>query len=261
MNIEILKLGSDPEFLLKDKYTGKLVSSIGIIPGTKEEPLRLNGLGDFYTIQIDNVLGEISVGPSETGDGLWENIQKTLDIVKKEFLPENIEIVHQSSGIYSDEELDNPIAKVLGCSPSLNAWSFGDNPAPSSESNFRGCGCHFHISYKDPTFYTSFIIGQVFDLFGTLKSVVRDPDTKRREFYGKAGEIRMVDYGVELRTPGGFTISSKLEFDFMIDAIYKTVEFINSGKKIEESDAAQIQLAINTNNKSRAEELIQKYSN
>lgn len=258
--IEILKIGSDPEFLLIDKNTSKFKSSIGIIPGTKENPLRLD-FGTYYTIQIDNVLGEISVDPAETGDELWDNIQKTLNYVKKEYLPENIELEFASSGEYEEKELDHPVAKILGCDSSYNAWTFEENPAPEAKTtNLRGCGCHFHISYKDPDFMTNLMIGQVFDVFGTLQSVFRDPDTIRRKFYGKAGEVRNCEYGVELRTPGGYTLSSKEEFDIMIQAIYDTIEFMNLGGTISDEESVIIQDAINSQNKVKCIELYKSFS-
>lgn len=258
MSINLLKIGSDPEFLLRDKSTGNLVSSIGLIPGTKDKPEKLS-FGEHYTVQIDNVLGEISVDPAETGDELWDNITKTLDWVKL-ILPENVEIVHASSGVYSDEELSHPIARILGCSDTYNAWTMETNSSPSADSNIRGCGTHFHISYENPETETSIELAQVFDLFGTLQSVLRDPDKLRRDYYGKAGEMRILPYGVELRTPGGFTLSSKEEFDVMIDAIHKSIDFINSGNFIDYPDMAKIQFAINTQNKKLANQLLTKYT-
>ena len=36
--IKVQMLGSDPEFLIKNQKSNKYISSIGIIPATKEEP-------------------------------------------------------------------------------------------------------------------------------------------------------------------------------------------------------------------------------
>lgn len=258
--IKIDLLGSDPEFFLVDSK-GTLKSAIGVIPGTKEEPHFLPQFGDLTTLQIDNVLGEISVQPAKTGEELWDNIQKVLKYVQDTYLtPKGLAILHASSGEFDAKELEDPIAQILGCSPTLNAWQFGYNEAPDASSNFRGCGSHIHISYEDPSMERSFQIAQTFDLFGTLNSVIRDPDTKRREFYGQAGEMRILDYGLEVRTPGGFILSSKEEFLTMIEAVHKTVDFINNKNEISLEDQALIQLAINTSDKHLAEKLLKKYS-
>lgn len=255
--IKVLMFGSDPEFLLRDKDTKELVSSIGIIPGTKEEPQTVEELGDGYTIQIDNVLGEISVAPATNSEGLWNNIQKALTYVSGNILPNNVEIYHASSGTYTDEQLDNEIAKLFGCSPSVNAWSEQDNEAPEAgDINFRGCGAHIHLSYENPDPATNCLIGRVFDLFCTLPSIILDEDTKRRHFYGQAGEIRHCKYGVELRTLGGFILSDKNIYNYMMDNLLKAIEFINSGKEMPEDIQIGVQIAINTQDKGIAKAIM-----
>lgn len=255
--INILKFGSDPEFLLKNSKTGELISSIGIIPGTKEKPVTVDKLGDGYTIQIDNVLGEISVAPSETIEGLWNNIQLALGYIKDNILPEGIEIIHQSSGIYSEEQLDNDIAREFGCSPSVNAWSGEVNYPPDANGiTFRGCGAHIHLSYENPKIKTNLLIGQVFDLFCTLPSIILDSDTERRKLYGKAGEIRHCKYGVELRTLGGFILSDKNIYDYMMNNLLEAIRFINEGHVINDEMQLGIQIAINNQSKEIAQELL-----
>lgn len=249
-------LGSDPEFLLRDKDTKELVSSIGIIPGTKEEPVTTDDLGEGYTIQIDNVLGEISVPPAKDSNELWDNIQTGLGYIQTNILPNELEIYHASSGTYSEEQLDNPIARQFGCSPSINAWSMDMNEAPGANSNVRGCGCHIHVSYENPNYDTNFELGRAFDLFCTLPSVLLDDDTERRKFYGKAGEIRNCSYGVELRTLGGFILSDKSIYDFMLDNLLEAIKFVNSGRVIDDHYAMGIQIGINTQDRNIAQTII-----
>lgn len=256
--IKILKFGSDPEFILRDKNTGELVSSIGIIPGTKESPMRVDEVGEYFTIQIDNVLGEISVDPADNPEELWSNIQTGLKFIQDNILPENIEIIHQSSGTYSEEQLNDPIAQEFGCSPSKNAWSQEDNiPPEAGDIKFRGCGAHIHLSYEDNDEETNYLIGRVFDLFCTLPSILIDDDTNRRTFYGKAGEIRHCSYGVELRTLGGFILSDKSIYDYMMENLLKAIEFINSGKTISDEISVGIQVAINTQNREIASTIME----
>jgi len=256
MHIKPLLLGSDPEFLLRDRDTKKLISSIGIIPGTKEEPVTADELGDGYTIQIDNVLGEISVPPAKNSEELWENIQTGLNYIQDTILPDSLEIFHASSGSYSDDQLDNEIARTLGCSPSLNAWTEGINESPDASSNLRGCGCHIHLSYEDHNVQTNFELGRVFDLFCTLPTIILDDDTDRRQFYGKAGEIRHTSYGVEFRTLGGFLLRDKQIYDYILGNLDRAIEFINNGNEIDSDLSIGIQIAINTQSKSIAQDII-----
>lgn len=256
--IKLLKLGSDPEFLLRDKYTKELVSSIGIIPGTKEDPVKVDELGKGYTIQIDNVLGEISVAPADSPEELWNNIQKALGYINKVILPEHVEIFHASSGTFLDYQLNNPIAREFGCSPSLNAWSQMPNDSPEAGNiKFRGCGFHIHVSYENPSFDLNFELGRAFDLFCTVPSILLDDDTDRRTFYGKAGEIRHCDYGVELRTLGGFVLSDKSIYDYMLNNLLEAIKFINNGNTIDDDLSIGIQLAINNQDKEIATKVIE----
>lgn len=254
--IKLQLFGSDPEFLLRNKESKELVSSIGIIPGTKEEPVTTEELGKGYTIQIDNVLGEISVPPAKNSEELWNNIQKGLGYIQNNILPKEVEIYHASSGLYSDEQLDNDIARQFGCSPSINAWSTSENEAPNADSNLRGCGCHIHVSYENPNRDVNYELGRVFDLFCTLPSILLDSDTDRRKFYGKAGEIRHCDYGVELRTLGGFILSDKGIYDFMLNNLLEAIKFINSGKTIDDYYSIGIQLGINNQDHNIARTII-----
>lgn len=260
MNIKNIKLGSDPEFFLRNKETGEMVSSIGIIPGTKEKPLKLPELGEFYTVQIDNVLGEISVDPSDTIEGLWDNIQLGLQYIRDNFLPDNIEIYHASSGVFTEEQLDNDIARTFGCSPSMNAWSERENPAPNAGKQlFRPAGTHIHISYDNPSISTSFAIGRIFDIFCTVPSLFLDTDELRRKFYGRAGEVRIVDYGVECRQLGGFLLSDKEVFNYILNNLYKGIEFLNSGGELDKPSEVMAQFAINAGSMEAANDLIAKY--
>ncbi len=56
-------VGADPELMLVDS-SGVLVSAIGIVPGTKEEPHPVS----CGAVQHDNVNAEFNVEPSGTGE-------------------------------------------------------------------------------------------------------------------------------------------------------------------------------------------------
>lgn len=259
--IKVLLIGSDPEFMLAKAMSKELVSSIGIIPGTKEEPFKTSDLGDGYTIQIDNVLGEISVPPAKDKEELWVNIQTGLNYVRNNFLPEDVEIVHLSSGTYSEEQLDNEIARQFGCMPSLNAWSKMNNDVPEAKNLlFRGCGCHIHVSYENPSEEMNFEISRAFDLFCTLPSILLDSDRDRRHFYGKAGELRHCSYGVELRTIGGFLLADKNHYDYILDNMMLAIDWLNAGNRVPDHIGLDIQFAIDNYVTDVAEAIMMDYN-
>lgn len=261
MEITNVRFGSDPEFLLRNKKTKELVSSIGIIPGSKEEPLRIPSLGHYYSIQVDNVLGEISVSPARTSDELWDNIQMALKYVNDNYLPEDVEIYHASSGTYTPEQLDNDIARLFGCDSSKNAWTYEDNEAPEAKDTLvRGAGTHIHISYNNPNSLTSFKIAQAFDIFCVLPTLFMDEDTNRREFYGKAGDCRLLNYGVECRQLGGFVLSDKSIYDYLMNNLLEAIKFLNEGGQIDSESAIKTQIAINAGAKELAEEVMKDFN-
>jgi len=57
--IENITIGGDPEFFLKNKNTGEFIPAIGLIGGTKKEPIDISPEGKTgYALQEDGVAGE-----------------------------------------------------------------------------------------------------------------------------------------------------------------------------------------------------------
>jgi hypothetical protein len=52
-------------------------------------------------------------------------------------------------------------------------------------------------------------------MFLGLWSVIRDPDTKRRELYGKAGAFRFKPYGVEYRVLSNFWLHTPDRMEYV----------------------------------------------
>ena len=55
-------IGADPEMFIRDKYTNKYKSAVGLITGTKEEPTPIDKDGHAY--QVDNVAVEFNIAPA-----------------------------------------------------------------------------------------------------------------------------------------------------------------------------------------------------
>lgn len=255
-NINNVTIGADPEVMIINTNTNELVSSIGIIPGVKDEPF---SLGEGYYLTIDNVLAEFLVPPSKTRDEFIDVIKEGKTIIN-DYLPKELSIEIRASALYPESELQSDEAKLFGCSSDYNAWTSMINIKPSAEdSRLRSAGGHIHIGYDNPDDDTSATLVTYFDLFIGLPSVILDEDTRRRELYGKAGAFRPKEYGFEYRTVSNFWIKNDELVGFIYDKVKEAIDYFNSGGLIKESDGILIQEAINTSNKELAWQLLEKY--
>ena len=125
-NEKRFSIGSDPEFFLVCADTGKLLSAIPFIAGTKHEPEELEGGGTF---QQDNVAAEFATPPAYHREDFVEKVQRCFKDIK-EILPKECKIAIRSSAIFDDDQLEDEKAKEFGCEPDFNAWSVEINEKP-----------------------------------------------------------------------------------------------------------------------------------
>lgn len=254
-------IGTDPEFGIIDITNNKPISSIGIIPGTKNHPYELlEELGEGFSIQIDNVLAEACLPPVKPNEAnlMWSNIEKFREFTNS-ILSSNLRLHSVASLAYSSDQLDNPTAQELGCSTDYNAWSLTANPRPNAKSNNRAIGCHWHLSYPDMNDETSIEWIKAMDLYCGVLSVILDSDTVRRKYYGKAGCFRISTKTVEYRTLSGFYTSSIELIQAVFNGINKAIDFVNEGRSFTDEEALDIQTCINTNDKALAYDLVSRY--
>lgn len=230
-----MKIGSDFELPIYNHMTGEYVSGIGLVGGTKSDPL---SIGNRCYRQEDNVAAEFNIPPVtslsdfkyyinyciEQGEAILQRLNKgyRFDVV--------------SSAYYPETELDNPKAWEFGCEPSICAYD-GEIYAPSApESTLRTFGFHIHIS----TNQDAFDVIKRMDYFLGVPSLEKDPDTERRSIYGRAGDCRIKDYGVEYRVLGSYMLN---HLDFVWEATREALksrikvkndirEKINSGIRV-----------------------------
>lgn len=257
--LKLLTLGSDPEFLIIDKTTGKYVSSLDYIPGDKNEPVELTELGEGYTIQKDNVLAEFCVPYTTNAEDLYNNIMKAVEFTNNNILPKELELVATTGGTFYYSELDNEYAKTFGCSPSYNAWNYSINVPKSLNSTYRGAGFHIHIGHNGDEDQSVSLI-KALDLFVGLPSVLIDSDKIRRKQYGTAGEFRLTDFGCEYRVLGSFILSKKEYYDEIMSGIDRAFEFVNNNTEFTDDQEMKIQLAINTSNEELAKEILEEFN-
>ncbi|HLD89510.1 MAG TPA: hypothetical protein VI911_00565 [Patescibacteria group bacterium] len=229
-------IGCDPEFFLKDE-NGKLVSAIGIIPGTKEEPYGLpNGAG----LQVDNVALEFSSPVASKREDFVDILRATFaDIFEN--IPKGYTIAAEPSAIFDDKQLEHPDAQRFGCTPDFDAWTLQVNEKmPAENPNLRSCGGHVHVGHVpgdgndfllDP--YGKLAAVKTMDtLHGIISTMLDSGDAAiaRRQLYGSAGCHRPTHYGIEYRVLSNFWMKSPM-LVMLIDSLTQdALALIQSGQ-------------------------------
>src|SRR3990167_6573396 len=149
-----IKIGSDPEFFLKEKNTNKCVSAIGMVGGSKDHPIPISDEG--HGLQEDNVAIEATFPPCETKKQLIDNINFIKDYITTVIAdPRGLELCYSPAENFSQEDLSHPQAMQLGCSEDFNAYLNDVNPRPNGSVTFRTSASHLHIGYDNPNAETS----------------------------------------------------------------------------------------------------------
>jgi hypothetical protein len=224
----MLTIGADPElFVAKD---GEFVSAYGLIPGTKEEPHQV----ERGAVQVDGVALEFNINPASSFTEFKLNIDTVMSILK--FMTKGYEFLNSTTVKVNKEKL-HPAAIRLGCDPDFNAYTELMNDPPNEKLNFRSAGGHIHIGgflrddiseklkYED-----SIRLIRLMDKYVGVYSLLWDDDDNRRATYGKAGNCRLKEYGVEYRT-----LSNKWLFDpevtkFVYDQTVEAVKALHRGE-------------------------------
>lgn len=207
--LEGMTFGCDPELFIVDE-DGKFVSPEEFLPGTKEEPFKV----DCGAVQVDGMAAEFNIDPVDNFEDFYGNIKTVMHELKK-FLPKGHSFSHSVSATFDQVTWNEAShgAKLLGCSPDFNAWTLNVNTPPDASKfpRTRFAGGHLHFGWTngatpcDPVFYQSCVdLVREMDWHLGGWSVLKDKDKSRREMYGKAGSMRFKPYGVEYRVLSNF---------------------------------------------------------
>ena len=199
-----------------DRTTGKMISAIPYIEGTKEEPVELPSGG---TAIRDNVALEFATPPVDSEDSFVNSIQKCIHEVRK-LIPKKFDIQALPSAHFESDQLDNFEAQQFGCDPDYNAWLLKMNKPPkcNEDLTLRTCGGHIHVGHVEGdgndflvTPYGRVDTIKTMDAVHGVISAILDssPEAlRRKELYGKAGCHRPTTYGVEYRSLSNYWLKS-----------------------------------------------------
>ena len=210
-------IGCDPEFFFSKD--GEIIGSEKVIP--KE------GLDNSNNkIVIDGVQAELNPAPSGCRALLADNIKKCFYEVQKQIAERKDISVDFSQTIKVDKtELSTlePKNRVLGCSPSKNAYNKKNQISVKNGSKYyyRSAGGHIHLGKAINTETRYANVNSALDnektliplldaiLGNTCVLIDRDPgNIQRRKVYGRAGEYRTPKHGIEYRTLSNFWLQS-----------------------------------------------------
>lgn len=215
-----LTIGADPEFFIQSR--GTPLPIIGLLGGTKDAPLPVNGAPGF-AMQEDNVMAEYNIPafPSHDSAAFSDAIRTgrslCIDAVSQK-VP-GVEVYPGCVAHFPTAQLRHPQAQTFGCSPDFDGYTQGTplgrimpRALETDDGAYRFAGGHVHIGYTADTFGwlpPPFVVATMCDVFlsVTLLAHGYDQQGERRKFYGTPGRYRPTKYGIEYRTLGnGWTM-------------------------------------------------------
>ncbi len=213
-----ISIGSDPEFCLFDPHLKRISSALNYLPNGKEKKVDLK---DGYRLFSDNVLGEGEIPPANNPGELVERFTQLVKRATQALSDRGIRLMAKASHDYPPEDLDNDVARTMGCSQSMDANEINIlEPKDLSSISLRTAGGHIHLGRKDWKTCKSkeFMmepwskiagIRALDRLLGTTMTYLENDPTApaRKVLYGKSGEHRCCVYGYEYRVLSNYWIS------------------------------------------------------
>jgi hypothetical protein len=213
----IVDMGCDPELFIRDTATGRIVASEEALARVPSPSIYSKGV----LVVPDGVQAEIHPGHGSCMSGVSQQLAHAIMHWGSELLKKGLRLDFTQTIELSEEEFEKLPAKsrVLGCMPSFNIYE-PDSQLGVDGSTYRkrSCGGHVHMGFLNPTTpenhpwktrRADFV--PLLDVLcgNTFVLIDRDPlAAERRKVYGRAGEYRLPDHGLEYRTPSNFWLKS-----------------------------------------------------
>ena len=216
--------GSDPEVFLKKD--GKVIGSEKVIPeigftSRGRTVWDLNGNSTrvpIYSVIRDGVQAELNVLPHTCRQSFSSHLASEFRLLASK-LPKGVGVDFSATVDVTPEEMESlsPKSQAFGCAPSLNAY--GDNEMSIQDASKyykRSAGGHIHLGFRPTSPQHTTIILDIL-LGNTCVLLDRDEGNKeRRKVYGKAGEYRIPDHGLEYRVLSNFWLRNYQTMSFVL---------------------------------------------
>lgn len=250
-------IGADPEVFLKQP-DGLVMPACGLIGGNKANPEVVH-LG---AVQEDNVMAEFNIDPCLTVTEFVRNINTVYGEITRRAGVHGLEVAARASADFPMFLLQmHPQALEFGCEPDFNAYTREENPTPDIMSTLRTCAGHVHMGFEhtDPSqFSMACGVVEYLDWIVGCWTVLYDPDTTRRERYGKAGAFRPKPYGLEYRVPSNFWLGSEDLMSTMFNRVRLAYGLAKSDS--DKPDPQEVVNAINTHDTDACHRLLGRYA-
>lgn len=229
-----ITLGCDPELFLYDENSGSVIPAVGLIGGTKKDPLQIS---ENTWIQEDGVAVEFNTKAfedyEEFADQVLSSLRECTTFVRQKY--RNWSLQAFASWNFAQKDLTSKQATMLGCDPDFLAHERGaKRPIINAATlgTIRCAGGHVHLGYPNMGEGASDKIPawaavQFVEAYAYLPYLDMDYQDARRSYYGLAGLYRQKEYGIEYRTPSSFWLSPGIIYDFT-ERAHKVMEFISN---------------------------------
>lgn len=210
-------VGTDPEFFVLDAKN--VVVPAWSFLGPKSPKLDAKDAQHYY----DGFQAELSVPPSTCHQVLSKYVRQGMHSVLKA-APGGSQLTWKSV-IEVPSELMNRATDEqagLGCLPSLSVYP-DEQPLSVLDPRslrFRFAGCHMHQGIGKQTKEQYALVVRLLDaILGPVMVSLLDglEDSRRRQFYGRAGEYRLPPHGLEYRTPSSAVLCHPVVFHLCFD--------------------------------------------
>lgn len=219
-------LGADPEVFF-DRH-GRIVGAEKVLPA--------EGVGYVNRVVLDGVQAELHPSQTDTTAGLganisecFRNLDKRLKVHKGLFKVNFAQVVT----VDADELASlSEGSRLLGCQPSFNIYGRRMKRVPETFP-IRSTAGHIHLGLPGTIFsqfggpdYRQGLVPLLDILVGNTSVILdRDPQAAvRRKMYGRAGEFRRPNHGIEYRTPSSFWLKSYALMDLMFSLAITAVD-------------------------------------
>lgn len=233
--------GCDPEFFFE--RDGRIIGAEKVLP--KEGKLGAERYSDFgpksnglnlSAFVLDGVQVELNPSPHTCRANLGNEIAAAFRVLKAHLEKmDGVKASFSATVTVPKRELDSLCdkAKLLGCAPSLNSYSSSAKIGVKDPAKFRkrSAGGHIHIGLGGDTFLyrERKRLVPILDILvgNTCVMIDRDPGAaERREHYGRAGEYRLPEHGLEYRTLSNFWLRSYQLMSFVMGMARLSVEVL-----------------------------------